>query len=124
MKEKSRYTYLLLTVLFAIRSLSGLGNEHRSLPDPSKNRLMVASFLVAGDTIPPQKTNQQKEKPKESANEPGGVSSETKANNPEKILEIKEVPKSRKQVKPVKIDVGPLPVKKIKPKIVIKKIKV
>jgi len=108
MTRKRYYRCLSLSVLLTIRSLAGWGSEQLPhLPFEGK-----PSFTVSIDTVPPTKKTV--------------VPEETPApSQPVKEVigpVIKEVPKSRKQVKPVALPTNGIPVqtpKVIKPKVVI-----
>ncbi|MFT3750477.1 MAG: hypothetical protein QM768_19345 [Agriterribacter sp.] len=128
MKKKIIYTSFLITAFLMICTLSGWGNEKKSLPYPDfSSRLVPITVYCTADTVPPKKVDQDKEK------KDGAIKqehAEVTENNvvvtvkPEELKTIKEVPRSKKKIKPVKIDGVPPPKNIIKPKIIVKKIKI
>lgn len=127
MKKRTVYIQFLITGLFTIRTLTGWGSELKPLPYPALSKQSVPTLAYClTDTVPPKKTEQDKDKKNDAAvQDPVKVpENNVTATVKEEIKVIKEVPKSKKKIKPVKIDGIPPPKTIIKPKIIIKKIKV
>ena len=129
MRKKIASTFLI-TTFFTIRTLAGWGSEPTSLSRPviSKQFGLSSGEYCLTDTVPPKKTEQQIRDIKDESliqksSAKGPVNNAT-VTVQEEIKTIREVPKSKKKIKPVKIDVVPLPQNIIKPKIIIKKIKI
>lgn len=126
MKKKTAYTFLI-TGLLTIRTLTGWGSELSSLPYfVVSKQFASAPVYCLSDTVPSKKTDQDKDKKKDGEiQDPATVpANNAPATVKEEIKVIKEVPKSKKKIKPTKIDVIPPPQNIIKPKIIIKKIKI
>lgn len=127
MKKRTVYIQFLITGLLTIRTLTGWGSELKPLPYSALSKQSVPELLYCiNDTVPSKKTEQDKNKKTDAGvQDPVKVpENNVTATVEEKIKVIKEVPKSKKKIKPVKIDGIPPPKNIIKPKIVIKKIKV
>lgn len=93
---------IFIALLFIIRPFTGLGNDGSSSVNGFRKLSGVHKMATISDTIPDTK------KPEESA-PPAEV----------KPGKIKEVPKSRRQVKPIPVPNLPVkPLKIIKPKII------
>lgn len=127
MKKRTVYIQFLITGLLTIRTLTGWGSELKSLPYPSLSKQSIPALeYCINDTVPPKKTEQDKNKKNDDAvQDPVKVpENNVTATVQEEVKVIKEVPKSKKKINPVKIDGIPPPKNIIKPKIIIKKIKV
>jgi len=127
MKKRTVYIQFLITGLLTIRTLTGWGSELKPLPYSALSKQSVPELVYCiNDTVPSKKTEQDKNKKTDArVQDPVKVpENNVTATVEEKIKVIKEVPKSKKKIKPVKIDGIPPPKNIIKPKIVIKKIKV
>ncbi len=127
MKKRTVYIQFLITGLLTIRTLTGWGSELKPLPYSALSKQSVPELVYCiNDTVPSKKTEQDKNKKTDAGiQDPVKVpENNVTATVEEKIKVIKEVPKSKKKIKPVKIDGIPPPKNIIKPKIVIKKIKV
>ncbi|MFT3701342.1 MAG: hypothetical protein QM802_03190 [Agriterribacter sp.] len=104
-----------------------MGSEQKSLPYAALSKDFVqCSVKAIPDTLPPAKEEPRKEQKDEvpTLTNPTQKAPDEKVLKTDDISQIKEVPKSRKKVKPVKIEGSPAPTTIIKPKIVIKKIKI
>ena len=106
MKKRALYRICLIACLCMIRSLQGWGSDSTSLP-------RLSFEMVSMDTIPAVKTSPTQTEP-------------TTEGPIDKVIKpvVKQVPKSKKQLKPVAIP-GNLPVKPlktVKPKVIIRKI--
>ena len=109
MNKNNIYRITLLICLFSIRTTKGWGSDLRSLP-----RLSFTAGYRVSDTVPPAKPAD----PKPAQPVPEGPVTE--------IVKpiIKQIPKSKKQLKPVALP-GKLPVKTpavVKPKVIIRRI--
>lgn len=127
MKKRTAYTHFLITGLLVFRTLTGWSSEHSSLPYPVISKKFVPALaLCVSDTVPPKKVDQDKNKKTDAVKQDPVPAAENNITNTvkEEIKTIKEVPKSKKKIKPVKIDGIPPPQKIIKPTIIIRKIKV
>ena len=90
----------LIGLVFIIRPLAGRGNDGKPSPHFYVNREMMTRSVM--DTLPDNKK----------------IAPENAETKPAELL-IKEVPKSRKQVKPIAVPItGIKPVQVIKPKII------
>lgn len=106
------YRYAGIITILLIISLKSWG----SVPLPQLSYKAVASYVMLPDTVPvkkPEEAVQKQEQPLKEITDPV----------------IKEVPRAKKQVKPiavptkvVPVKVAPVKVRIIKPKIVIKKV--
>ncbi|GAA3938775.1 hypothetical protein GO495_11055 [Chitinophaga oryziterrae] len=105
MNKGAFYRYAGIIIILLIVSLKSWG----SVTLPQLNRKAASACLSLQDTIPP-------------ANKP--VEAEQKQEQPVTDAVIKEVPKAKKQLKPIAVPPAVLPVKTpiVKPKIVIKRI--
>jgi hypothetical protein len=127
MKKRTVYIQFLITGFLTIRTLTGWGSELKPPPYPILLKQSVPALVYCiNDTVPPKKTEQDKNKKNDATvQDPAKVpENNVTATVPKEIKVIKEVPKSKKKIKPVKIDGLPPPKNIIKPKIVIKKIKI
>lgn len=109
MVPKTLYRIFILSCLFTIRSLQGWGSDSPSLP-----HLTLNAQRVFTDTLPPAKPAEVKPAPPSTKNPVDEVVKPI----------IKQIPKSKKQVKPVAIP-GKLPVntqKIVKPKVIIRRV--
>lgn len=126
MKKRTTHISFLITSLLVFLTATGWGNECKPLPYPVIAKKTVSILLCSvTDTVPPQKTEQDKAKKPEIVPQqrPVTASANTVTNTTkEEVKAIKEVPKSKKKITPVKIDVAPPPQTIIKPKIIIRKL--
>jgi len=105
MNKGTFYRYAGILIILLIVSLKSWG----SVTLPQLNHKAASTCLALQDTIPP-------------ANKP--AEAEKKQEQPVTDAVIKEVPKAKKQLKPIAVPTTVLPVKApiVKPKIVIKRI--
>lgn len=101
------YRYAGIITILLIISLKSWG----SVPLPQLSYKAVASYVMLPDTVPvqkPEEAAQKQERPLKEITDPV----------------IKEVPRAKKQIKPISVPtkVAPVKVRIIKPKIVIKKV--
>jgi hypothetical protein len=126
MEKRTAYISFLITSLLVIRTLTGWGSETKPLPHLFITKQYVPALLnCLADTVPPQKAEPDKDKKPNAAPQQDPVAAP--ANNvpttaKEEVKAIKEVPKSKKKITPVKIDAVPPPQTIIKPKIIIRKL--
>ena len=93
---------IFIALLFIIRPLTGLGNDGSSSVNRYRKLPGIYKIAAISDTIPDTKKPEESTPPAEV--KPG---------------KIKEVPKSRRQVKPIPVPAVPVkPLRIIKPKII------
>ncbi|SEW25239.1 hypothetical protein SAMN05428988_3615 [Chitinophaga sp. YR573] len=104
MNKGAFYRYAGIIIILLIVSLKSWG----SVTLPQLNHKAASTCLALQDSIPPRKP----------------VEAEQKQEQPVTDAVIKEVPKAKKQIKPIAVPTTVLPVKApiVKPKIVIRKI--